>query len=160
MATEINFPCPFCGAIYHFTTDEARLTAPCPKCGKELAMPHGSFDMTHATSMDPSGQLPKMVMGLSNGGMTADEWAKLFRAQATEAIRSWEEIAAKPSVNPGECRAAELKVFWALWSFRGKSMIVDGKRYKGISRAKGLSVSVTPVPEKKRKKGSTGSADG
>ena len=100
------------------------------------------------------------VFGRDSGGLTGPEWEEVRKKNAIGSIRRWEEVAGKLRSSREECRAAELEVFWALWSFPAKSIILDGKRYRGISRAKGLSVSVTPAPEKKRKRGSSGSVDG
>ena len=126
-------------------------------------MPHGSFDMRHAT-LGPGApadlQTRKPVFGLRSGGMTDEQREYHTRRNATWAIRRWEEVAAKSSPSRDECRTAELEVYWALWSFPAKSFVLDGKRYKGISRVKGLSVSVTPAPEKKPKRESSGSVDG
>jgi hypothetical protein len=126
-------------------------------------MPHGTFDRRFATAgigigQEALSQAP--VLGLSSGGLTAEGWQKVYTNNAIGAIRRWEEVAAKLNPSRDECRTAELEVYWALWSFPAKSFVLDGKRYKGISRVKGLSVSVTPAPEKKRKRGSTGSVDG
>ena len=149
MGEERRFPCPSCGFEFHYTPDEPRTSAPCLKCGKKLIMPHGRFDNVK----DP-------VFGRNTGFSTADERESLARKNAIWAIRRWEEVTAKLSPSRDECRTAERDVFWALWTLPTKSIVLDGKRYKGNSRAKGLSVSVTPAPEKKRKRGSSGSGDG
>jgi hypothetical protein len=156
MGEERRFPCPYCGYEFHYTPDEPRLSVPCSKCGKKLIMPHGSFNRKHATPGIGVGEdwiTREPVFGLESGGHTREELESLSRRNAIGAIRRWEEVAAKPLAGSEQCRAAELEVYWALWSFPGKSIILDGKRYKGISRVKGLSVSVTPAPEKKRRKG-------
>ncbi len=158
MGEERRFPCPYCGFEFHYTPDEPRLSAPCLKCGKKLTMPHGKFDMKYVTPGPgaPSDLLTrKPVFGLQSGGMTGEQLEYLMRRNATWAIRRWEEVTVKPSSSPEDCRTAELEVYWALWSFPAKSFVLDGKRYKGISREKGLSVSVTPSPEKQRKREST-----
>jgi len=80
---------------------------------------------------------------------TADEWADRWRAQAVEAIRLWEGLIAK-GASPEECRIAETAVFWAIWSYPKKPFDLDGKRYKGISRATGATVSVAQTPERRR----------
>ena len=149
MGEERRFPCPFCGFEFHYTPDEPRTIAPCLKCGEQLIMPHGSFD----NWQDP-------VFGLHTGWRTAEQRENLATKDAIWAIRRWEEVAAKPSPSRDECRTAEQEVFLALWSLPAKSIVLNGKRYKGSSRAKGLSVSVTQAPEKKRKRGSSGSVDG
>jgi len=149
MAMEIDFPCPFCGATYHFNTDDLRMKVPCPACGKELVMPHGRPPTADAVGM--TGEVPKFVYGLHSGGMSQDEWDKLFRAEAIEAIRRWEELIAK-GASREVCRTAEMAVYDAIWSFPHKRFDLDGKRYKAISRAAGISVSVTPVPQKKPKR--------
>jgi len=98
-----------------------------------------------------TGEVPKFVYGLHSGGMSQDEWDKLFRAEAIEAIRRWEELIAK-GASREVCRTAEMAVYDAIWSFPHKRFDLDGKRYKAISRAAGISVSVTPVPQKKPKR--------
>jgi len=154
MAQERRFPCPECGAEFHFKADETRPTAPCLKCGARLVMPHGRFDVTHATEgvSIGGGSLGSRepVFGRETGWSTAEEQSKLNKTHAIEAIRRWEDLVAK-GASPEECRTAEKAVFWAIWSDPKKPFDLDGKRYKGISRAKGLSVSVTPAPERKRK---------
>ena len=149
MGEERRFPCPYCGFEFHYTPDEPRKSAPCLKCGKMLIMPHGRFDKSE-----------KIVFGLHTGFRTSEQRENIQRRHAIWAIRRWEEVTAKLSPSRDECRAAELDLFWALWVLPAKSIVLDGKRYKGISRAKGLSVSVTPAPEKKRKRGTSGSLDG
>jgi len=116
-------------------------------------MPHGRPPTANAVGM--TGEVPKFVYGLDCGGMTPDEWAKLFRARAIEAIRRWEELIAK-GASTEECRIAEKAVFSAIWSFPKKPFDLDGKRYKGISRATGVAVSVTPTPEKKPRRSKAG----
>ena len=145
MGDERRFPCPRCGFEFHYTPDEPRTSAPCVKCGKMLIMPHGRFDNVK----DP-------VFGLHTGFRTSEEREKSIRKNAIWMIRRWEELTANPNSSREECRSAEQDVYMAMWSLPGKSIVLDGKRYKGNSRAKGLSVSVTPAPEKKRKRGSSG----
>ncbi len=149
MGQERRFPCPYCGSEFHYTSDEPRTSAPCLKCGKKLIMPHGSS--THV-------QNP--VFGCHTGLRTSDEREKSIRKNAIWLIRRWEEVTANPNASREECRTAEMEAFWALWTLPAKSIVLDGKRYKGNSRAKGLSVSVTPAPEKKQQRGSSGSVDG
>ncbi len=108
-------------------------------------MPHGRFD-----------NLPEAVFGCHTGLRTLDELDKTTRKNAIWMIRRWDELTANPKSSREECRRAEGDVSMAMWSLPGKSVVFDGKRYKGISRAKGLSVSVTPGTEKKRKRGSSG----
>jgi hypothetical protein len=160
MSEERKFPCPYCGFEFHFRSDETRLSAPCSKCGKSLTMPHGNFNMTHATpgiGVGDSLLSKPPVFGLSSGGLTLEEWEKVWTKNAIATIRRWEEVTGNLGSSPEACRTAEQEVFWALRPLPGKSIILDGKRYKAISRAKGLSVTVTPAPEKKRRKGSSGS---
>jgi ribosomal protein S27AE len=49
MAEERRFPCPYCGAEFHFTQHETRLSGPCAKCGHYLVLPHGQLGMNNAT---------------------------------------------------------------------------------------------------------------
>jgi hypothetical protein len=81
-------------------------------------------------------------------GRTAEEWAKLRREDATKAIRRWEELLARKA-DPKECRAAEVAVFWAIWSYPKRPFDLDGKRYKTVSNSSGVSVSVTQTPPKR-----------
>lgn len=163
MGEERRFPCPYCGFEFHFRSDETRLSAPCSSCGKSLIMPHGSFDMTHATlgigAVDSLLSQPP-VFGKQTGGRTIQELEEQLTKNAVAMIRRWEEVTSWIGSSPEACRAAELDVYQALWPRSGKSIILDGKRYKAVSRAKGLSVQVTPAPEKKRKRGSSGSNNG
>ena len=133
MGEERRFPCPFCGFEFHYTPDEPRTSVPCLKCGKKLIMPHGSFDNVQ----DP-------VFGRHTGWRTGEQRENLARKNAIWAIRRWEEVTAKLSPSRDECRAAEWDVFWALWTLPAKSIVLDGKRYKGSSRAKGLLVRNGP----------------
>jgi hypothetical protein len=149
MGEERRFPCPYCGFEFHYTPDEPRKMVPCLKCGKGLIMPHGRF-------YNRSDE----VFGCHPGWRTPEELDKTTRKNAIWMIRRWAELTANPNSSRDECRTAERDVFWALWTLPTKSIVLDGKRYKGNSRAKGLSVSVTPVPEKKWKRGSSGSVDG
>jgi hypothetical protein len=155
MGVERRFPCPFCGAEFHYTPDEPRLKVPCPKCGKKLTMPHGSFDtrfVTGGIGIDGDGKPTAPVFGMSPGLMTEGELHESMRRNATWWIRRWEELRAKGGAGHPFCRAVELEVYWALWSFPAKSFVLDGKRYKGISRVNGLTVRVTPAPQKKGKR--------
>ena len=122
---------------------------PCLKCGKGLIMPHGRFDNS-----------PDLVFGCHTGWRTLEELDKTTRKNAIWMIQRWEKLTADPNSSREERQMAEDDVYMAMWSLPGKSVVFDGKRYKGISRARGLSVSVTPAPEKKRKRGSSGSGDG
>src|SRR5262245_37319988 len=80
MSEERRFPCPYCGFEFHFRPDETRLSAPCSNCGKKLIMPHGSFDMTHATpgiGVGDSLLSRPPILGLSSGGLTSEEWERI-----------------------------------------------------------------------------------
>lgn len=75
-----TFPCPFCGATFDFPPGDIRLSAPCGSCGRILIMPHGSFNMEHATMgmglggpADPASMRP----GLWTGGLTREQLDKL-----------------------------------------------------------------------------------
>ena len=151
MGEERRFPCPYCGFEFHYTPDEPRTLVPCLKCGEDLIMPHGRFDIFPDVDV---------VFGCHPGWRTPEELDKTTRKNAIWMIRRWEELTANPNSSREECQRAEVDVYMAMWTLPGKSIVFDGKRYKGISRAKGLSVSVTPAPEKKRKRGSSGSVDG
>jgi len=117
-------------------------------------MPHGSFDMTYATpgiSIGGSSDWPP-VLGLSSGGMTSDEREKVNRANAIKTIEHWETLSSTAWSTAAERRAAEMAVYDAIWPYQSKGFVFNAKRYKAVSRAKGLSVRVTPVEEKKPRK--------
>lgn len=155
MGQERRFPCPDCGFEFHYTPDEPRLSAPCPKCGQPLIMPHGRFNLSWATPGPGASEemLSKPpVFGRQGGFLSGDEWDKLHRRHATWAIRRWEGVSAEADSSPADRRAAEEEVYWAIWSFPAKAFILDGKRYKCFSRPNAIGVSVTPAPEKKPRK--------
>jgi hypothetical protein len=128
---------PHCGAEFHFKADEIRNSAPCAKCGENLVMPLGRVSRDHGG-----------VLGQSRGRLTGPELEQVIILQATDAIRRWEEVCASTSSTPEERKAAMLAAYWKLFPRRGKSIVLNGKRYKGISRRTGLEIRVTPVSPK------------
>jgi hypothetical protein len=136
---ECRFPCPYCGAEFHFTAGEIRNSVPCSKCSKDLIMPLGRVSRDRG-----------QVFGLARGGLTGGEWDELFRLQATDAIRRWEEVTTRQSSSPEERKDATWAVVRALFPKGKKSFVMNGKRYKVISNAKVTEIRVTPVPQKKR----------
>jgi hypothetical protein len=79
-----TFPCPYCGATFDFPPGDARINAPCGGCGRSLIMPHGSFNMKHATmgmSLGGSADQGPMKPGLWIGGLTREQLDKLFPAK-------------------------------------------------------------------------------
>jgi hypothetical protein len=133
-------PCHCCGTEIRVHSDETRLNADCPKCGKSIGIPHGSFNLT---CMDLMGENEKITAGHHAGFMTIEEWNKLFRTNAIKAIRRWEEVIANPLSNPDECRETKNAAFGALKCMgTSRSITLDGKRYRAIS--KGREIRVAP----------------
>lgn len=125
MADERRFPCSYCGAEFHFSRNETRLSVPCPKCGKHLIMPHGQFDMANATA--GTAEIRDLPLGTVSGGLTVAEWSKIEKASAAAAIRRWEEVTGNPASTPEQCREAREAVYWAMWAMPAKSLTLDGK---------------------------------
>ena len=110
VAQERRFPCPECGADFHFKADEPRISAPCAKCGKLLTMPHGKFDPEHLTmgvnfGGDDSGKV-ELVLGRSMGWSTPEEREKVTKTNAIYLIERWEEVRTFPYSSPDDIKKA------------------------------------------------------
>jgi hypothetical protein len=145
MADEKVVPCHYCGTEIRVHSDETRLYADCPKCGKSIGITHGSFNLNY---MDPMGENEEITAGHHAGFMTIEEWNKLFRTNAIKAIRWWEEVIANPLSNPDECRETKNAAIEALKCMgTSRSITLDGKRYHAVSAGREIRVTTVRRPK-------------
>jgi hypothetical protein len=154
MAQERRFPRPECGAEFHFKANEARMSAPCVKCGKLLVMPHGRFDVEHTTEGptiggDGSGR-KELILGRSSGWSTPEEREKVAKANAIDAIEHWEQVRAFPHSSPDDIKKAMNDAMRSFWP--KKTFIHDGKKYTRISNSKRHELLVSEIPAKNGRK--------
>jgi hypothetical protein len=154
VAQERRFPCPDCGAEFHFKADEPRISAPCGQCGKLLTMPHGKFDPEHLTmgvnfGGDDSGKV-ELVLGRSMGWSTPAEREKVVKANAIYLIERWEEVRAFPYSSQDDIKKAGDAAMSAIWPKR--TFTHNGKKYTRISNSKRHELVVTEVKPKKIEK--------
>jgi hypothetical protein len=144
MAQERRFPCPECGAEFHFRAEEPRISAPCAECGKLLIMPHFRLDVENGTgNTEP-------VLGRSMGWSTSQEREKVIKANAIYLIERWEEVRAFPYSSPDDIKKAANAAMSAIWPKR--TFIHNGKKYTRISNSKRHELVVTEIEPKRVEK--------
>jgi hypothetical protein len=154
MAQERRFPCPECGAEFHFKAEEPRMSVPCVKCGKLLIMPHFRLDVEHLTmgvslGGDGTGNT-EMVLGRLSGWSTPQEREKVAKANAIYLIERWEEVRAFPYSPPDDIKKAANAAMSAIWPKR--TFIHNGKKYTRISNSKRHELVVTEIEPKRVEK--------
>jgi hypothetical protein len=91
------------------------------------------------------------TMGRSSGAFGPQDHDRVTRIQGTKTIQRWEEVEANPSSTPEERHEAKWAVRWALFPIRDRWFVLNGKRYKTISRPSGLEIRIMPARPKKKK---------